>query len=143
MAVRRGRGEVAELVADLGKVPPSLSKVLRPKLKQAAEPIKRNAQSRASWSTRIPGAIRIKTSLAGRNAGIALRVDAAKAPHGRAYENLGDRGTFRHPVFGNRSVWVEQQARPYLFPAVQKGRPEVVKAAGEAVDVVSRLHGFR
>lgn len=137
------QGKVAKLQRDLGKIPPELRKTLRRELKKAAKPVVADAKSRASWSNRIPAAIKLQTRLSGRDAGLTIRVNAKKAPHGRPYENMGQQGTFRHPVYGNRHVWVSQTARPFLFPAADAHRSEVRAAAGDAVDSAARQHGFR
>jgi hypothetical protein len=41
--------------------------------------------------------------------------------------------SFRHPVFGNYDVWVEQATRPYLMPAGRAQGPTTVKLAREAL----------
>ncbi|MGH3097896.1 MAG: HK97 gp10 family phage protein [Streptosporangiales bacterium] len=138
-----GRGEVAELVRDLDDIPPELRRLLRPKLRAAAQPIVARARRKASWSTRIPSAIKVQTSFSGRHPGVFIRVDATKAPHARPFENLGKPGTFRHPVFGDREVWVNQKARPFLFPAVEAAGPHVREVVSDAISDAARLHGFR
>lgn len=138
------QGKLAKLERDLGRLPAGLKRTLRPELKKAARPAVADAQRNASWSSRIPGAIRIMSRLSGRDTGLFIRVDAKKAPHARPYENLGQQGTFEHPTFGS---WrgkrkVTQKARPFLFPAARKNRPGVIRAAGDAVDSAARQHGF-
>jgi hypothetical protein len=46
-----------------------------------------------------------------------VKAGGAKAPSGAPFENHGQPGQFRHPVFGNKSNWVNQEARPFLAPA--------------------------
>ncbi|MEV7908512.1 hypothetical protein AB0P04_43675, partial [Streptomyces anulatus] len=114
--------EIRKLIADLGRVPAELRKELRPAIQRAAREVLTEARSRASWSSRIPGAMRIAVRFTGKAAGASVVVSAARAPHGRPYEHLGSPGTFRHPAYGNRRVWVEQAARPFLFPAARATR---------------------
>lgn len=48
---------------------------------------------------------------------------------------LGNRGgserstTFRHPVWGNKNVWVEQNRYPYLQPALRETEPMIWQRA--------------
>ena len=140
-----GRDELRRLINDLGKLPPDLRRELRPALRKAAHPVLVKMQTNASWSTRIPSATKISTSLSGSKTGVTLRVDAKKAPHGRPYEHQGDPGNFRHPVFeveGKKTTWVAQRARPYFFKAVDQEANEVRDALGDTVREVAARHGF-
>lgn len=133
---------VRELITELEGIPPDLKKKLRPALRRAANPIVADARKRASWSTRIPPATRVSTSFQARKAGVSIVVDRKKAPHARPYENLGQPGIFRHPVYGNYENWVSQRARPFLFPAVFANSETVVKAIDRAVNATAEEHGF-
>lgn len=135
--------ELQQLVKDLGKIPPDLRKALRPALKKAASPMLADAKRRAAYSTRIPKAIRIAVTYSKKTAGVRLIVNAKRAPHARTLENLGQRGTFRHPVFGDRETWVNQDARPFLFPAVFAHAPAISKAIDATVERVATEHGFK
>lgn len=109
-----------------------------------------DAKSRAgAWSTRIPSAITMLgyTNTTLGRAGVELRVAVTEqAPHARAYEGISQQGSihhFRHPVFGNREVWVSQTTRPYLWPAV-RGRQNAMRSAMEqVVEQAARECGFR
>lgn len=136
--------ELGELIHEFEDgIPKGLRKQLRPALKEATSPIVADAKRRAAWSTRIPAAIRSSPRLTQRKAQVRIVVDAKKAPHARAYENLGEPGTFRHPVFGNYENWVTQKARPFLFPAVFSHVDGVQAAIDRAVNTVATEHGFR
>lgn len=147
----RGYGAPLDvLIADLGKIPPELRRVLRPAMKKAASPILEDAKRRASWSTRIPGAISIKTSFAGTayRSGVRLVVDSKKAPHARPYESGSARNReLRHPVFADPEkdrtewTWVEEKTRPFFFPAVRDGLPEARRQAELAVLHAARTVG--
>lgn len=136
--------EIERLIVDFGKIPVEFRRAVRPKLKMVAVPIAQDAKRRASWSRRIPGAIRISTSITKRHQGVRIRVDSVKAPHARPYEGIGTRSdTFRHPVFGDRERWVSQKSRPFLWPAMQAGRPQVEGAVSEAILEAARDSGWR
>lgn len=154
MAVRAGKGRIGGvayegsagvrlLARNLEGIPKDVRKELRPRLRRAVEPIRAAAQSNASWSSRIPASIKISTSFSGSvSGGVFLRAAAAVAPHARPFENQGKPGTFRHPVFGNREVWVPQRARPFLFPAVRAGRDRVIGAVEDAINDAAASAGF-
>lgn len=134
--------EIRRLVRDFRKLPPDLRKELRPALRKAALPILADSRNRSSWSTRIPRATRISTKFQARRGGVVIAVSGKRAPHARPYEHLGSAGTFRHPVFGNRDVWVPQAARPFLFNAVDAGADGVREALGDLVVTIGRKHGW-
>lgn len=137
-----GRAELQRLIKDLGQLPPDLRKELRPALRKAAHPVLEEMRRNASWSSRIPSATKISTSLSGSRAGVSLRTNAARAPHARPYEHGGSAGNFRHPVFGDKERWVAQRARPYFFRSVDDQADNVRDALGDTVIEVARRHGF-
>lgn len=135
--------QLRELGGDLGDIPKELSRELRPQMRKTAQPILNRARRNASWSTRIPKATRIQTSLSTRHPGVAIAVSGKKAPHAPLYENKGKPGSFRHPLFGDRSHWYTQAARPFLRPAVDAYEDKVVADVDDVVDRVAHKYGFR
>jgi len=80
------------------------------------------------------------SALAGRNAGVRVR-----ARH-RTYDlRRLNAGRLRHPVFGNRDVWVEQTAgmNPgFLDEAFEKKKPEVARAVqGVLAEIARKVEG--
>ena len=127
---------ITRLARELGNVPLALRRELRPQLRAAAVHIVDDMKDRASYSTRIPNAIGMSVSFSAKRGGITIKVNSKKAPHARVLErgNDGSRSnTFRHPLFGNTEVWVDQNTRPFFFPAIKAGRPELRKRISEAV----------
>lgn len=139
-----GRAQFGQVVVDLRAIPREVRKDLRPALQRAGGAVMADAKGRASWSSRIPGAMRISV-LYGRSQGVMIRVSRRRAPHARAYEGIGARrgnaSTFRHPLYGDRNRWYTQATRPYLQPAAR--RAEVRKAVTDVVEAAARRHGFR
>lgn len=119
----------SKFARDLRAVAPELKLELLREMKQAGEIVAEDARARSDWSTRIPGSIKVSVS------GDSIKVVAnkKKAPNAKPIENHGKDGTFRHPVFGNREVWVDQRARPFLRPALLAHREMVVAAVKRAV----------
>lgn len=83
--------------------------------------------------TSIAKKIRPEVKLGGRWSG--ARVKAFKTKNIRGFPNAPKRtnraGGWRHPVFGNRDVWVEQQGKIDWFDDAFKGREGPYKAALE------------
>lgn len=120
-----------QLVRDLKKYAPEVAKQYTRDLKGIAASTAATARGNASWSTRIPGAIGVSAT----NKGAALKVSRRKAPHGSLYERgpKGGGNTFRHPVFGNREVWVTQSTRPFLKPAIDVHYHELIRDGEQAL----------
>jgi hypothetical protein len=146
------RDTLEALIADLGKMPAALGREMRPALVKVAQPILLDARRRASWSSRIPAAISIRTSLASKNPGVRLVVDARMAPHARPYE-MGSKKNglrnLRHPVFADTVnqtreewTWVTEPTRPFFFDAFEDGASGVAAKSAAAVIAAARTAGF-
>jgi hypothetical protein len=134
-----GGDELRRLLADLGQIPVDMRRELRPEFLRAGRPILEEARDRASWSTRIPSALRVRMGKSRKRPRVEFVVSAARAPHGALFE----RGPFRHPVHGHMDRWVSQEARPFLMPAIGLGRQGLVVAADRAVAAAARRRGWR
>ena len=91
---------------------------------------------------RVAGATRLQVRTGGRAAGVRIRV-AKKAGLGLLPRHL-NRGEWRHPVFGNREVWVTQTVPPGWFDRPAKaGAPAVRRRLLEVLDEVAEqiAHG--
>jgi hypothetical protein len=138
-----GASGAAVLAARLGDVPAELVSTVRPMLQAIGWSTARAARGNASWSTRIPRAIGVRTSLSGRRLGVFVTVSGARAPHARAYEGItARRDSFSHPLFGDRDVWVEQPTRPFLAPAAEANREAATAAAERAITAALRGAGL-
>lgn len=135
-------GAVARLVASLDQVPPELRASVRRAMKPIGEQVVNEARGNAGWSSRIPGSISLRVSFA-RNPGVSIFAGRGKAPHGRPFEGIRGNASFRHPVFGNRSVWVAQATRPFLRPALDGRRPQIALQLNEAVMAAVARSGLR
>jgi hypothetical protein len=109
---------VRRLGADLRAADPVAARTLRLGLKSGADLVAAEARNIASgFSTRIPQTI--KASASGYLSA-KVKAGASSAPHAAALENHGFSGTFKHPLFGDRTVWVQQSAQPFLAPAADR-----------------------
>lgn len=135
---------VGKLAYALGVIPAEIKVELRDKVREAANLIADRARQNASYSTRIPGAIYVRTGLSS-TAAATVGVSATKAPEAKVME-VGNTGpgatTFRHPVFGNTDVWVNEQTRPFLYPALKEKSAEATALIAAAVREVAARHGL-
>lgn len=138
-----GSLELSQLARDLHRMPAATKRRMRKTFSDAAQPMLSDAKQRASWSSRIPGAISVQVTSTDVRLGVVLRISAAAAPHARPYEGMGTGGSFRHPVYGNRENWVSQATRPYAWPAVKAASDKVIPAIGDAYEDAARECGFR
>lgn len=145
--VRITTENIRPLVGELGAMTPAMRSELRRGFRAAGGKALARAKASASWSSRIPGAISVRPLTGARSAGVFLRVNAAKAPHARAYEAIGSAGVggaarfFRHRVFG-QDVWVNEPTRPFMVPAVQASRDDAQHAALDAIQAAARVGRF-
>lgn len=97
-------------------------------------------RGRRSLRRSIASATRLDVNTGGARAGVTVRVHPRKMPDGqRALPALleGADGPWRHPLFGNREVWMSQAAHPYFAPAVNPLIPRAERLAEDALDNVA------
>src|SRR5262245_8082259 len=109
--------QLAQLIDDLHEIPAEIRKELTPEFKKAAQPVLADARSRASWSSRIPGAMSVRARRSLARPGASIVVNTRRAPHARSYEGLNGARSFRAPLFGDRRHWFSHATRPFLLPA--------------------------
>ena len=129
----------------LHEAKPELAKELKKALKKAGEITADAARVQASFHSRkIPPTVRTYV----RGTRVEVRGGGANVPIAGLYEygNQGgsksaaaaNRGVFRHPVFGDRTNWVEQRRYPWLRPAVQRTQRTAEAEMLKALDMASR-----
>ena len=151
--------DMAGQLADLGahiktldkKMAAAVRKHIRTGITDAAQPLADAVRAQASWSSRIPGAVSVKTSFGPRSAGASVVVNNKKAPEARPLEMGSQRsssGFLRHPVFARASetkdqwTWVNQPVRPFFFAAVDAKTPVITARMNKVLDDVARDLGF-
>lgn len=131
------------IARDMRKLPEETRKTVRPKLRAGGEIVAADARRRADWSSRIPGSVRVRTSFQESQEKVQVIAGGSGAPHARPYEGVASSGsTFRHPVYGDREVWVSQEKRPFLFPAAEAKGDEVTGLVRAALDDAAASIGF-
>lgn len=128
--------EYRAFARELRKAEPELAAKLRTQLRTSGAIIGDEAKLRASeFSSSIAATIRVRV------AGLTVTVVAGgKNVPIAALEEAGNKGlrttghSFKHPVFGNRKVWVEQPMHPYLVPAFEHHQEKFEAAVVDAVN---------
>lgn len=83
--------------------------------------------------------LQVKT--AGRQASVTIRVDGRKMPAGaKAVQSYmeGVKPRWRHPVYGNRAVYVQQPPSPYFYRTVASAGPRARAAVARVLNQVSK-----
>lgn len=132
----------AIIARDMRNLTPETQKAVRPKLLAAGRLVAEDAKGRASWSSRIPGTVRVRTSFRENRENVKVLAGGSATPHARPYEGLSVRGAvFRHPVYG-RDVWVAQETRPFLFPAAEANQVQAADLISSALSDAAIALGF-
>lgn len=132
-----------------------LNRNMKKQIKAAAEPVAEAARAaarrlpdRSAARRREGGSIRQEMARAvvvrQTAKGVRIFVDSKRMPaDARMMAHAFEKGTVRHPVFGNRQVWVSQSTGgPWFMPAVRNRHPEFVRAVSQIIDDVKRETGL-
>jgi hypothetical protein len=149
----RGGGELVRINRALRAMDnPEVTRRFRRELREAARPLVPQVRAsiqaipsrtgNGSLRAEMAKATRIEVRTAARDANVSIRVDGRKMPTGRrslqAYME-GTKKPWRHPVFGNREVWVRQEPKPYFFRVVEPSAgPRSRAAVNRVLDSISR-----
>lgn len=130
----------------LRKAQPTMRTALLRNLKAVGEIVAVDARAIASEnSTTIPPTIKTRV----RGVGVSVIAGGGEVAIAGLFE-LGNKGggksqsasrsgVFRHPVFGDRSNWVEQPMHPFLASAGEKNRAKTDAAVLAALDEVTTV----
>lgn len=71
--------------------------------------------------------------------GVRFTVNSSKLPEDQRNlpRHLDAEDGWRHPVFGNRHLWVAQKGKPWFATTIQKRAPKFRQAVLEAVDKIN------
>ena len=125
--LRRIAGELRRmddkrLKAEFRKELRAAAKPMVPAVRQAIQQIPSKQPARPDGLRSLMSkAVKLEVKTTGRQAGVRIRVDGRRMPaHMRALQSYmeGTKKPWRHPVFGNREVWVKQDPRPYFYKTV-------------------------
>jgi hypothetical protein len=105
----------------------------KPLIAEARQHARETLPKRGGLNKRVArSSIRAKIRTGGQSVGVRI---VAKGLDAR----VDTAGRVRHPVFGNRKVWVQQQVKPGWFDVPMKsGAPEVRRELLKAIDNITR-----
>lgn len=133
----------------LRRAAPESSRQLRRKLRDAGELVAVEARAIAEkHSKKIPPTIKVRTlgatvEIVAGGEGIDIAGLFELGNTGGARRALASSGgSFRHPVFGNRDVWVTQPMHPYLTPAAVANARRLEETVVAALDDAARIIEF-
>lgn len=147
----RGTEQLVRLAANLKKAEPELRKQLLRQIREAGKPVAvdmkaglratfPNAGGFASRAARVPIGIRTRTT--GKAAGVRLQASGKKgAATSRTLMSMDESGAFRHPLYGNRKVWIAQTYSPaegWFTEPAEEAKPEVQAKVLDAMESVAR-----
>lgn len=152
----RGGHEVARLsraLRDQGQA--GVARHMKKRIKDAAGPVAEHARAaarrlpdRSQAERRAGGSLRRQMAQAVEvrqtAKGVRIFVNAKRMPaDARAMAHAFEKGSIRHPVFGNRQVWVSQRTGgPWFAPAIRARHPEFVRAVSQIIDDVKSETGL-
>lgn len=154
MSIRlQDSGDLRRISRELRRMDnPEIKKRFRKELRAAARPLVpkvraaiRNIPSSRGYSPdglrgALAKATKLEVKTAGRSAGVAIRVDGRKMPsHMKSLPSMVEgKKRWRHPVFGNRNVWVNQPKHPYFYDALRVAGPASRRAVSRVLDGITR-----
>lgn len=105
--------------------------------RRVSEATKRRAYRQRGLRSTVARSVQAKTSVSPRSASLEIRANSSRMPRDqRELPRHMNVGQWRHPVFGNRDVWVSQTATPagwFDRPMALLG-PKVRRDAAQVVD---------
>lgn len=142
------RAAFVQFDKDLKEFEPGLRRAYRKSLREIAEegaaavrrdvmlpPLNDQPGTRGARED-IASAVSVKLSFAARAANVKIVAGGAKSGGVAAPYN---KKKIRHPVFGNRDVWVEREQRPYFGASITKVlRRDLQKKMSDAADAAFR-----
>lgn len=154
MAIGRTGKDLAQISRELRKMDDKeLLKRFRKELRVAAAPlvpavrasIRATPSKRAYSADGLRGQMSRATTLqvktVGKQASVVIRVDGRKMPNrSKAVQSYmeGVKSPWRHPVYGNREVWVKQDPNPYFYKVMAAAGPRARVAVNRVLNQVSK-----
>lgn len=139
----QGKERLRELTRELRRAARPLAKAA--KAAALANPSKgwNAAHGRPSLRAEMSRAVSITAKTKGKRAGVRVYVNPKRMPSGHKALPKYVEGTvgwtrWRHPVFGNENVWVQERAHPFFTRAVTPGERNAQRACERVIDRMIR-----
>lgn len=124
-----------DLMAGIRRFSPALATTTRRNLRRVGDEMVRDMRARimagggGKTSQAVARGIRTRVFTGARKQGVQISA-AGPAPMSR----LLNKSSWRHPVFGRRSMWVTQQGRPFFGVSIRGREAELREAVLDALD---------
>lgn len=132
-----GGGEIpAELRKELAKT----TRPFAPLVRAAILNIPVKGPKSTGLRLRIARCVQTWAEIHGNVVSVGIEVNPERMPDGQKALPLymdGDKAPWRHPVYGNREVWVTQEAHPYFWDAVSQWGPATARAVNRVADKIA------
>lgn len=140
---------VAKALHVQGTAGQGLRKELRQQLKEAASPMESAVLAHVAqylpsgYAPVMAAGLKVRPSQSLRGSGAGLKLSAySKGVTRRRHIRVIDRGTLRHPVYGNREAWVSQRVKPGFWSEVLSKSDVPLDKIREAIrNVANKLGG--
>lgn len=95
----------------------------------------RRAEKMSSLRQSIAAAAASQVSASDKKTALAFRIKASTLPPSqRKLPRRWDKPSgWKHPVFGNRNIWVKQTGHPYFAPTISKNKSQVTTGVVSAM----------
>jgi hypothetical protein len=154
MAIGRTGKDLAQISRELRKMDDKeLLKRFRKELRVAAAPLVpavrasiRAIPSKQRYKAdglrgQMSRATTLQVKTVGKQASVVIRVDGRKMPNrSKAVQSYmeGIKSPWRHPVYGNREIWVKQEPNPYFYKVMAGAGPRARLAVNRVLSQVSK-----
>lgn len=154
MALSRTGKDLREISRELRKMDDKeLLKRFRKELRGAAAPLvpavrasiraipSKQPYKASGLRGQMSRATSLQVKTAGRQASVVIRVDGRKMPpRAKAVQSYmeGTKPRWRHPVYGNTDVWVQQPPQPYFYQVMAGAGPRARLAVDRVLNQVSK-----
>jgi len=118
-----------------------VAKPLVPVVRQSVQNIpSKRGYSPDGLRAQMSKAVRVEVRTTGKDANVSIRVDGRKMPgHMKSLPSMAEgKKRWRHPVYGNRGVWVTQTSRPYFYKVVRPAGAASRRAVNRVLDGITR-----
>lgn len=140
---------VAKALQAQGSAGQGLRRELRQQLKEAASPMESAVLAHVAqylpsgYAPIMAAGLKVRPSQSLRGGGAGLKLTGyAKGVTRRRHVRVIDRGTLRHPVYGNKERWVNQKVKPGFWSEVLSKSDVPLDKIREAIqNVANKLGG--
>lgn len=144
--------DLSRLLRDTKAFDDAFYKATRKRLRAAGQEGVKDVQRRLVTATShsntglrkgLAAGTKVSIRTGARTAGVTITTTGAKLPAGKQpMVKAYNQASIRHPVYGNRSVWVDQRGRPYFGSVLDQRKRDMQTAVESALrDAAETISG--